>query len=180
MRQTILLFTLIGCAMAQEPIRLMSSNRAQNITSKEILAYVVQFNRPQFSILAHDFFFRPVGVLPKAKFTFEPGEDNAPDFQDGRVLWVQFTDGSEWGSHDEGERYLLKNRKDVDAAITAVVDAYSNGGEKAFARALDENKDNVFMVHVYNAYKQAGLPAALEHLKGRLESAKKHDEMMAK
>lgn len=68
--------------------------QGKNVASKQILAYVIEFEVPQVTIVAHDYYFKPEGIPTGATEVFDFVRASEP----GHVLWVQFVDGTEWGT----------------------------------------------------------------------------------
>ena len=93
------LFLLLGSAVAQaQPFEFSEVSpytwQGKNIASKEILAYVIEFESPRVTIVAHDYYFKPEGIAPGAIEVFDQVKASEP----GHVLWVQFVDGTEGGT----------------------------------------------------------------------------------
>ena len=150
--------------------------QAKNVASKEILAYVIEFESPRFTIAAHDYYFKPEGIAPKASEVF----DYVKTSEAGRVLWVQFVDGTEWGDHKIGLSEILRHRQPMLQLLTQMVSAYSHGGGKEFSAYLESNKKvDAFVKHIWIMQQQTGTDGAVGHLKIRLDSAAKHDKMLA-
>lgn len=175
---TILL--LIGSAAAQtQPFAFSEVSidawQGKNVASKEILAYVIQFEAPHVTVLSHDYYFKPQGIAPQSTEVF----DEVKASEAGHVLWVQFVDGTEWGDHKIGLSNLLIHRQPTLRWVSEMVRVYSHGGDKEFSAYLASNKDvDGFVKHVWIMQQQSGTEGALGHLKIRLASAAKHDKTL--
>jgi len=150
--------------------------QAKNVVSKEILAYVMEFEGPQVTIASHDYYFKPEGIAPGAIEAFDYVKASEP----GHVLWVQYVDGTEWGDHKIGLAKIMLRRQPMLRVITEMVSAYSHGGEKEFSAYLESNKEaDAVVTHIWIMQQQTGTDGAVGHLKIRLASAAKHDKMLA-
>jgi hypothetical protein len=174
------LLLLLGSAVAQtQPFAFSEVSpytwQGKNVASKEILAYVIEFESPHVMIVAHDYYFKPEAIAPGAIEVF----DQVKASELGHVLWVQFVDGTEWGDHRIGLSDLLQHRQPTLRWVTEMVSAYSHGGEKKFSAYLESNKEvDGFVKHVWIMQQQTGTDGVLGHLKIRLASAAKHDKML--
>jgi hypothetical protein len=149
--------------------------QAKNVASKEILAYVIEFEAPQVTIASHDYYFKPEGIAPGAIESFDYVKASEP----GHVLWVQYVDGTEWGDHKIGLSNILLRRQPMLREITEMVSAYSHGEEKEFSAYLESNKEvDAFVKHIWILQQQTATDGAVGHLKIRLDSAAKHDKML--
>lgn len=173
------LLLLLGSAVPQNQPFTFSQVSAdtwqgKNVAPKEILAYVVEFEAPHTTILAHDYYFKPEGIAPGAIEAFDVKAS-----EPGHVLWVQFVDGTEWGDHRIGLSDLLLHRQPTLRWVAEMVSAYSHGGEKEFSAYLESKKEvDGFIKHVWIMQQQTGTDGALGHLKIRLASAANHDKML--
>jgi hypothetical protein len=187
----ILLFVTQALAEGTQPIsfqQLQSGEwQGKNVTSKEILAYVIEFDSTH-TRFSHDYYFKPQGLVPNALEDFErppQSSQKAPPIPmtGGKVLYVQFVDGTEWGDHAVGEP-LLNNRQPMERLISQMVDAYSQGGEKGFSDYLatamksSDVTESGFATYIRMTQQQSGIEGALGHLKIRLQSAAKHDKTL--
>jgi hypothetical protein len=176
MKKSVVLLLLAGCAVAQSasPFRMNEladgSWQGVNVTSQEILAYVVNFTNPHYTILEHDYYFKPNGVLPGA---LEHMHNFDPNHQ-AQVLWVQFVDGTEWGDHTVGQN-LLNQRGPLLQEMNAMIDAYSKGGDKGLSSYIASagNADG-FALSMAEQQKRAGVDGVLARLKVNLSSAAQH------
>ena len=174
-----ILLLLLSSAVAQDQpfafSQVADTWQGRNVAPKEILAYVVEFKSP-YAIFAHDYYFKPEGIAPKASEVF----DYVKTSEAGRVLWVQFVDGTEWGDHKIGLSEILRHRQPMLQLLTQMVSAYSHGGGKEFSAYLESNKKvDAFVKHIWIMQQQTGTDGAVGHLKIRLDSAAKHDKMLA-
>jgi hypothetical protein len=188
----ILLFVTQALAQATQPMtfqQLQSGEwQGKNITSKEILAYVVEFESTH-TRFAHDYYFKRQGIIPNGLEDFElpplPRLQKEPPIPmtGGKVLWVQFVDGTEWGEHALGEK-LLSIRQPMLHLISQMIDAYGRGGEEGFSQYLATAKTSAdatesgFATHIWIMQQQSGTEGAVGHLKVRLQSAAKHDKTL--
>ena len=148
--------------------------QAKNVASKEILAYVIEFEAPQVTIASHDYYFKPEGIAPGAVATFDLKASKP-----GHVLWAQFVDGTEWGNHNVGLSNLLRLRPGLLRWLSEMINAYSHGREKEFSVYLASNKETDFFVkYVWIMQQQNGTEGAIGRLRIRLASAAKHDKML--
>lgn len=174
------LVVLLGSALAQtQPFEFDQVSaeawQAKNVTPKEILAYVVEFESPHVEIVSHDYYFKPEGIAPGAIEIFDLKAS-----EPGHAVWAQFVDGTEWGNHAIGFSNLLQHRRPTLRWVSEMIDAYSHGGEQEFSTYLESNKKiDPFVEHVWRMQQQTGTKGAIDHLKMRLVSAAKHDKMLA-
>ncbi len=170
---------LMGSALAQtQPIALVEVNgnwQGTNVTSKEILAYVVNLSNPHYTILEHDYYFKPHGVQPGAlehMHTFDPNHQ-------AQVLWVQFVDGTEWGDHTVGQN-LLNQRGPLLQEMNAMIDAYSKGGDKGLSDYIAAARnDDYFALSMAREQKRAGVDGVVGRLKVNLSSVAEHEKVFA-
>src|SRR5262249_873325 len=92
------LLLLLGSALAQtQPFAFSQASadtwRGKNVSPKHILSHFVEFESPHITILDHDYYFKPEGIAPEAIEAFDVKAS-----EPGHVLWVQFVDGTEWGT----------------------------------------------------------------------------------
>lgn len=186
----ILLFVTQAFAQSTQPIsfqQLQSGEwQGKNVTSKEILAYVVEFESTH-TRFAHDYYFKPQGLVPNGLEDFAHPPRSSPKappitMTGGKVLYVQFVDGTEWGDGAIGEP-LLSNRQPMVRLISQMVDAYSQGGKASsdyLAAAMKSSNatESGFATHIWMMEQQSGIEGALRHLKVRLQSAAKHDRTL--
>jgi hypothetical protein len=167
---------LAGCMLAQtvQPISLVATHgvwKGTNTTSKEILAYVATFDNPHFTLYSHDYYFKPHGVLPGAVEHM----DMVDPANSATLVWVQYTDGKEWGDHVMGQQ-ALSRRGPLLQKMKAMVDAYSRGGDKGLSNYISstENNDD-FSESMAREQKRTGVDGMLGRLKIHLSSAAQHD-----
>jgi hypothetical protein len=195
MRLSTLLLFFVTSAFAQvsQPMTFQETRSGQwqgkNIAPKEILAYVVEFESTHTRFI-HDYYFKPEGVMPNTLEDFTPLQPpqlpppGKAQMTGGKVIYVQFVDGTEWGDHPIGEEKLLRERKPRLRLIADMVDAYSRSGDKGFsdyietAKTSDNILDRSFAKHVWMMQQQSGIDGALGFLKMRLASAAKHDKTL--
>ena len=174
------LLLLFGSALAEsQPFEFSRVSaytwQGKNVSSKEFLAYVIEFESPHVTIVAHDYYFKPEGIPAGTIEAFDFVKASEP----GHVPWVQFVDGTEWGDHKIGLSDILLKREPMLRSVSRMVSAYSHGGEKEFSAYLESNKDvDAFVKHIWIMQQQTGTDGALGHLKIRLDSAAKHDKML--
>jgi hypothetical protein len=175
------LLLLLGSAVGQtQPFAFSEVSlytwQGKNIASKEILAYVIEFESPRVTIVAHDYYFKPEGIAPGAIEVFDQVKASEP----GHVLWVQFVDGTEGGDHKIGLSDVLQRRQPTLHWVSQMVNAYSRGGQKEFLAYLESNKGVDSLVQdVWRMQEQTGTEDTIGHLRIRLASAAKHDKMLA-
>jgi hypothetical protein len=174
------LLLLLGSAVAQtQPFAFSQVSpytwQGKNVAFKEILAYVIEFQSPQLTFVAHDYYFKPEGLAPGAIETF----DFVKAFEPGHVLWVQFVDGIEWGDHKIGLSKVLERRQPTLRSVAEMVKAYSDGREKEFLAYLESHKERDSLVkHIWIMQQQTGTDGALGDLTIRMDSAAKHGDLL--
>lgn len=176
---SVVLLLLAGCALAQtQPISLAATNgvwQGTNTTSNEILAYVVVFQNPHYTLYSHDYYFKPHGVLPGAVERM----DMIDYATEGTLIWVQYTDGTEWGDHAIGQQQVLSRRGPLLNEMKGMVDAYSQGGDKGLSDYIASagNADG-FALSMAEQQKRAGVDGVIGRLKVNLSSAAQHSNAL--
>jgi hypothetical protein len=190
MKITATILLLVGCLFAQvvqdtsaagSPMTFSDTVDAKNIvarnvSNKEILAFSIKFSS---AAAYHDYYFKPDGIVPGASETITL---DFPQAQ-GRVAYIQFVDGSEWGDITEASHFLTQ-RPAALQVISQMVDAYAKGGEKGIVALLNANptsKDEIthgLAIHFQTMLAESGIDGVIFHLKSRLASAAAHDKTL--
>jgi hypothetical protein len=157
---------------------------AQNVSTKEILAYVIEYNG-NFGD-QHDLYFGRGGFTPGATQVITEWPSDTPKLPDtlqAKVLYVQFVDGTEWGDHSAGEK-LLQSRQGSLQFMSNLIAAYNKGGEAAFMTLLNQTHENStdmvwgMSVHFLKMKTEMGMAGVLQHIQMKLASAAKHDKTL--
>jgi hypothetical protein len=184
----------------------------KNVADKEILAYIVRVD--QNMTFQWDFYFKPEGVKPgevahiadltrTLSYTrgqiYNPATGEVSEIPprpikslEGKVLYVQFIDGSQWGDRKLGE-HVLKNREAIYNLLLGARAAYNAEGKDGLTNFLKERGEGKQegppdrdlrggqseAVNLLHLQAQAGTDAALERIDSRIESKERHDRTMA-
>lgn len=114
---------------------------------QDIDVYTPQFRVPMVYRNRHDHFFKDEDML--ASESLQAGADYQPEeiacsvftaYQGVnaihvKVLWVQYIDGSTWGSAD-AQAYMMAQRTNAVQFLNQLKAAYASGGEAAFKASL--------------------------------------------
>jgi hypothetical protein len=157
---------------------------AKNVSTKEILAYVVKFDHGQFN---RDYYFKPQGVMPSAieRVGEFPPEATPAQPIEGEVTYVQFVDGSTWGDEQYADS-VIGGRKPLLAFFATLTAAQISGGSaKVNSVLVSTSKDPTIdravrgMAHHFlNMKAQTGMDSVMYHLKSRVSSAAKHEKTL--
>ena len=155
----------------------------KNVSSKEILAYVVSVGG--FETDYHDYFFKSSGIHPgdSEEITNQSGIPffkKDPMILPVKVLFVQFANGSKWGDEHAGKHQtgaeMIAGRLLIRDFLAEAVKVYQEGGEQEFhlfleTQAKTETDVAILAQHLLQVHHDAGVAAALDHAGRRLQAA---------
>lgn len=136
----------------KDPNDLACSVTGHNQSAKSIITYAVELDikeptgEPQILHFEHDRFFKDLNIsLPQTDFPILTDcvvghERNiprtpAPPEAHGKLLFVQYDDGSVWGDNETTSE-VMRQRADTLAYLQSLKAAYSSGGPSALSQAL--------------------------------------------
>jgi hypothetical protein len=175
---------------------------ATNISGKPIIAMSVRLDTTDpsgyeaTSFGSSDYFFQAGGISPGERRRMLPGTPVTMDIPaqltrlgttptaKGRVLFVQFVDGSTWGNEKDFAE-LTDGRRHTYERLQQLVSIYTASGDDAFRQALleDQSITNHYtrskLAHLRDTLSSSGVPAALAGIKQSLAAADAHKDLMA-
>jgi|SRR5580704_1967662 hypothetical protein len=87
------LLLLLGSAVAQtQPFAFSEASavtwQGKNVAPKQILAYVIEFEVPHTTILAHDYYFKPEGIAHREQLKHSTNTRRSRVMFTGCSLWM--------------------------------------------------------------------------------------------
>jgi hypothetical protein len=139
------------------PTNVVLAVTAHNNSKLGVLATVAQLDVSPIIFYTewHDHYFKnPIISAPLSDFTIADGTQfplDTPsaktlsaktDHAFGKILWIQFSDGTTWGDAPTGNQ-VFTERRQMKSFQTSLVTAFETGGNDAFLKVLSAPPNSV-------------------------------------
>lgn len=140
MKYLLVTLLLLGSLVAQTPAVFTvhpTGIDMQNASSKEILfvSLRVTLVDGRSGFQTHDYYFERV-LSPGNSIEVVHDDPNWEPYAKADLQYVQFTDGTSWGTADDHVMTVLAGRKAKLDFLNRIMGAFSTGGESALSDAL--------------------------------------------